>query len=70
MVAFLHNWWFPFLNHAKSGYTVTRRTFLRNSLTVCQDALSHRTLIRRYVLFKKEKWDCWWNRREIFDGLH
>jgi len=36
------NWWlfciidgFLFLNRAKSGCTVTRRTFLRNSLTVC-----------------------------------
>ena len=44
---------FLFLARAKSGYTISRRSFLCNRLTIWQDAPSHRTLIRRYDFFKR-----------------
>jgi len=54
-------WWlfciiggFLFLNHAKSGCTVTRRTFLRNRLTIRQDALSHHALMWRNAFSKRQ----------------
>jgi len=40
------------LDHAKSGCTVTRRTFSRNHLTVHQDASSHHTLMWQDAFFK------------------
>jgi len=43
---------FLFLNRAKSGCTVTRRTFSRSHLTICQDASSHHTLMWQDTFFK------------------
>jgi len=53
-------WWlfstiddFLFLNHAKSGCTVTRRTFSHSRLTIRQDALSHHALMWQDALSKR-----------------
>ena len=44
---------FLFLNHAKSGCTVTRRTFSRNRLTIRQDASSHHALMWQDAFSKR-----------------
>jgi hypothetical protein len=53
-------WWFSctidvflFLNHTKSGCTVTRRTFSRSRLTIRQDASSHHALMWQDALSKR-----------------
>ena len=43
---------FLFLNRAKSGCTVTRRTFSRSHLTIRQDASSYHTLMWQDAFFK------------------
>jgi len=45
---------FLFLNHAKSGCTVTRRTFSRNRLTIRQGVLSHHILIWQDTFSKRQ----------------
>jgi len=54
-------WWFfctidgfLFLNHAKSGGTVTWRTFSRSRLKIRQDASSHRALMWQNALSKDQ----------------
>ena len=50
---------FLFLNSAKSGCTVARRTFSRSHLTICQDGVLYHTLMWQDAFFKIMDRNCW-----------